>query len=153
MNTKIMITIGCALFAAGILSTIGPHLGAVSAQNQNSGAQGADTNQTQESSNSTRASGNLTLRLHALLDAAIEAAQNNDTLGVLMDLSQISQGLAEINTPSSNATDLAAASNPETVDHRNATDALRENRTDTSTGTVAGDDPENPSDNPYSSFT
>ncbi len=38
--------------------------------------------------------------LHAQLDGAIMAAQNNDTFGVLMGLGQISEGLAAINTPS-----------------------------------------------------
>ena len=39
-------------------------------------------------------------KLHAQLDGAIMAAQNNDTFGVLMGLEQISEGLAAINTPS-----------------------------------------------------
>ena len=39
-------------------------------------------------------------QLHAQLDDAIMAAQNNDTFGVLMGLGQISEGLAAINTPS-----------------------------------------------------
>ena len=39
-------------------------------------------------------------KLHAQLDDAIMAAQNNDTFGVLMGLGQISEGLAAINTPS-----------------------------------------------------
>jgi ABC-type antimicrobial peptide transport system permease subunit len=39
-------------------------------------------------------------RLHAQLDGAIMAAQNNDTFGVLMGLGQITEGLAAINTPS-----------------------------------------------------
>ena len=38
--------------------------------------------------------------IHAQLDSAITAAQNNDTFGVLMGLGQISEGLAAINTPS-----------------------------------------------------
>jgi hypothetical protein len=39
-------------------------------------------------------------QLHAQLDGAIMAAQNNDTFGVLMGLSMIAEGLAAINTPS-----------------------------------------------------
>jgi hypothetical protein len=39
-------------------------------------------------------------QLHAQLDDAIMAAQNNDTFGALMGLRQISEGLAAINTPS-----------------------------------------------------
>src|ERR687896_1767716 len=38
-------------------------------------------------------------QLHAQLDGAIMAAQNNDTFGVLMGLSMITEGLAAINTP------------------------------------------------------
>jgi hypothetical protein len=39
-------------------------------------------------------------RLHAQLDGAIMAAQNNDTFGVLMELGKVTEGLAVINTPS-----------------------------------------------------
>jgi hypothetical protein len=39
-------------------------------------------------------------QLHAQLDSAIMAAQNNDTFGVLMELSMIAEGLAAINNPS-----------------------------------------------------
>ena len=39
-------------------------------------------------------------QLHAQLDGAIMAAQNNDTFGVLMGLSLIAEGLAAINNPS-----------------------------------------------------
>lgn len=39
-------------------------------------------------------------RLHAQLDGAIMAAQNNDTFGVLMELGKVTEGLAAINTPS-----------------------------------------------------
>jgi hypothetical protein len=39
-------------------------------------------------------------QLHAQLDGAIMAAQNNDTFGVLMGLSMIAEGLAAINTSS-----------------------------------------------------
>ena len=38
--------------------------------------------------------------LHTELDGAITAAQNNDTLAVLMGLGKITEGLAAINTPS-----------------------------------------------------
>ena len=39
-------------------------------------------------------------QLHAQLDGAIMAAQNNETFGVLMGLSMIAEGLAAINNPS-----------------------------------------------------
>ena len=39
-------------------------------------------------------------QLHAQLDGAIMAAQNNDSFGVLMGLSMIAEGLAAINNPS-----------------------------------------------------
>ena len=39
-------------------------------------------------------------RLHAQLDGAIMAAQNNGTFGVLMELGKVTEGLAAINTPS-----------------------------------------------------
>ena len=39
-------------------------------------------------------------RLHAQLDGAIMAAKNNDTFGVLMELENVTEGLAAINTPS-----------------------------------------------------
>ncbi len=44
--------------------------------------------------------GDVKQQLHAQLDSAIMAAQNNDTFGVLMALGQITEGLAAINTPS-----------------------------------------------------
>jgi ABC-type antimicrobial peptide transport system permease subunit len=39
-------------------------------------------------------------RLHAQLDGAIMAAQNNDTFGVIRELGKVTEGLAAINTPS-----------------------------------------------------
>lgn len=39
-------------------------------------------------------------RLHAQLDGAIMAAQNNNTFGVLMELEKVTEGLPAINTPS-----------------------------------------------------
>lgn len=63
-------------------------------------------------------------QLHAQLDGAIMAAQNNDTFGVLMGLSMIAEGLAAINNPSyfivegpmlNNGTTLANTSETTTV--------------------------------------
>lgn len=126
MNKKIIVAlVGAVLLSLSALSTIisnTPNTISAQAQNQNnSSTQGTsittvppqgNTNQT--GNNQTITAGNVTLQLHGQLDTAIVAAQNNDTLGVLMSLSQILQGLAEINRPAGNATEVAVTSSPET---------------------------------------
>jgi hypothetical protein len=82
-------------------------------------------------------------QLHAQLDGAIMAAQNNDTFGVLMGLSMIAEGLAAINTPSyfllegplpNNGTTLANTSETTTATGSNGSN---QGRTTTTTTTSA----------------
>jgi hypothetical protein len=80
-------------------------------------------------------------QLHAQLDGAIMAAQNNDTFGVLMGLSMIAEGLAAINNPSyfifegplpNNGTTLANTSETTTATGSNGSNQGRTTTTTTS---------------------
>lgn len=114
----------------------------------------AQGNTSQGSNNETMSASNVTLQLHAQLDAAIVAAQNNDTLGVLTSLSQIVEGLGEMNNPAGNATEIAATSNPDTASNQTAGNQSGANSSHTTTsGGVGTDNPASGSDNPYSDFT
>lgn len=169
MNNKIILALsGVALLIAAVFSVNNPIFPFAQAQNQsqnNTGIQGSNNNTGQTVSNRTITASNVTLHLHAQLDAAIIAAQNNDTLGVLASLSQITEGLTAINDPSSTATGIAATSNPETTisnqtssnnqtaSNNQTTATSSSNNTTTTSGGVGTDDPASGSDNPYSDFT
>jgi hypothetical protein len=62
-------------------------------------------------------------RLHAQLDGAIMAAQNNDTFGVLMELGKVTEGLAAINTPSYFLFDASLPNNGTTLANTSETSA------------------------------
>lgn len=62
-------------------------------------------------------------RLHAQLDGAIMAAQNNDTFGVLMELEKVTEGLAAINTPSYFLFDAPSPNNGTTLANTSETSA------------------------------
>lgn len=103
MNKQIIAALaGAVLLLLGAASAIITNSAQAQSQN-NSGTQG--NSMVDDAGNETITAGNVTLQLHAQLDAAIVAAQNNDTLGVLTSLSQILQGLTEINNPAGNATE------------------------------------------------
>jgi hypothetical protein len=99
-NRNILALAGLAMLSLSSVSIIGLSRGReLSIQ-----AQSPQSNQN-SSTTVTLVNNNVTIddrkqRLHAQLDGAIMAAQNNDTFGVLMGLGQITEGLAAINTPS-----------------------------------------------------
>jgi hypothetical protein len=101
MNNRIILALaGLVMLSLSSVSIIGLSRGKeLSIQ-----AQSPQSNQN-SSTTVTLVNNNVTIddrkqRLHAQLDGAIMAAQNNDTFGVLMGLGQITEGLAAINTPS-----------------------------------------------------
>jgi hypothetical protein len=121
-NRTILALAGLAMLSLSAISTIG--------LSSSSSAQ-AQSLQNNQSSNTAVSivTNNVTMddvkqNLHAQLDSAIMAAQNNDTFGVLMGLGQITEGLAAINTPeyflfedslSNNGTTLANTSETSTT--------------------------------------
>lgn len=66
-------------------------------------------------------------QLHTQLDAAIVAAQNNDTFGVLMGLGLITEGLAAINTPDYFLFESPPPNNGTTLANRSETSATGSN--------------------------
>jgi hypothetical protein len=76
-------------------------------------------------------------QLHAQLDGAITAAQNNDTFGVLMGLGMITEGLAAINTPSYFLFDAPLPNNGTTLANTSETCATGSNQGTTTTTTSA----------------
>jgi hypothetical protein len=99
-NRNILALAGLAMLSLSSVSIIGLSRGReLSIQ-----AQSPQSNQN-SSTTVTLVNNNVTIddmkqRLHAQLDGAIMAAQNNDTFGVLMELGKVTEGLAAINTPS-----------------------------------------------------
>ncbi len=99
MNNRTILTLaGLTILSLSAISNIGLSSSSSSVQ-----AQSPQSNQNSNTAapivvNSTI--DDVRQKLHAQLDGAIMAAQNNDTFGVLMGLGQISEGLAAINTPS-----------------------------------------------------
>ncbi len=90
-NRTILALAGLAMLSLSAISTIGLS-SSISVQ-----AQSLQSNQNSNTTVSTM--DNVKQHLHAQLDGAIMAAQNNDTFGVLMGLGKITEGLAAINTP------------------------------------------------------
>jgi hypothetical protein len=99
MNNRTILTLaGLTILSLSAISNIGLSSSSSSVQ-----AQSPQSNQNSNTAapivvNATM--DDVRQQLHAQLDDAIMAAQNNDTFGVLMGLGQISEGLAAINTPS-----------------------------------------------------
>lgn len=99
-NRTILALVGLVMLSLSSVSIIGLSRGReLSVQ-----AQSPQSNQN-SSTTVTLVNNNVTIddmkqRLHAQLDGAIMAAQNNDTFGVLMELGKVTEGLAAINTPS-----------------------------------------------------
>ena len=96
-NRTILASAGLAILSLSAVSIIGLSSG--------SSVQAQSPQSNQNSDTTAPVVGNATIddvkqQLHAQLDGAIMAAQNNDTFGVLMGLSMIAEGLAAINNPS-----------------------------------------------------
>ena len=82
-------------------------------------------------------------QLHAQLDGAIMAAQNNDTFGVLMELGKVTEGLAAINTPSYFLFDAPLPNNGTTLANTSETSATSQNQGTTTTTTRSAASPNN----------
>jgi xanthine/uracil/vitamin C permease (AzgA family) len=84
-------------------------------------------------------------QLHAQLDGAIMAAQNNDTFGVLMGLGQITEALAAINTPGYFLFEGPLPNNATTLANTSETTATGSNQgtTTTTTSTTSAASPNN----------
>ena len=81
-------------------------------------------------------------QLHAQLDGAIMAAQNNDTFGVLMGLGQITEALAAINTPGYFLFEGPLPNNATTLANTSETTATGSNQgTTTTTSTTSAASP------------
>jgi hypothetical protein len=96
-NRTILASAGLAMLSLSALSIIG--LSSVSSVQ----AQSPQSNQNSDTTAPVVVNATIDdvkQQLHAQLDGAIMAAQNNDTFGVLMRLSMIAEGLAAINNPS-----------------------------------------------------
>ena len=95
-NRTILTSAGLAMLSLSALSIIGLSSGS-SVQ-----AQSPQSNQNSDTTASVVVNATIDdvkQQLHAQLDGAIMAAQNNNTFGVLMGLSLIAEGLAAINNP------------------------------------------------------
>jgi hypothetical protein len=95
-NRTILASAGLAILSLSAVSIIGLSSGSSVQAQSPQGNQNSDT--TAPVVNATI--DDVKQQLHAQLDGAIMAAQNNDTFGVLMGLSMIAEGLAAINNPS-----------------------------------------------------
>jgi hypothetical protein len=82
-------------------------------------------------------------QLHAQLDGAIMAAQNNDTFGVLMGLSMIAEGLAAINNPSYFIVEGPLPNNGTTLDNTSETTTATGSNQGTTTTTTSAASPNN----------
>ena len=82
-------------------------------------------------------------QLHAQLDGAIMAAQNNDTFGVLMGLGKITEGLAAMNTPSYFLFEGPLPNNGTTLANISETTATGSNQGTTTTMTTSAASPNN----------
>lgn len=82
-------------------------------------------------------------QLHAQLDGAIMAAQNNDTFGVLMGLGKITEGLAAMNTPSYFLFEGPLPNNGTTLANTSETTATGSNQGTTTTMTTSAASPNN----------
>ena len=96
-NRNILASAGLVILSLSVVSSI---------ELSSGGSVYAQSSQSDRDSNTTApivvnaTLDNVKQQIHAQLDSAIMAAQNNDTFGVLMALGQITEGLAAINTPS-----------------------------------------------------
>jgi hypothetical protein len=141
-NRTILASAGLAMLSLSAVSIIGLSSGSsVQAQSLQSN-QNSNTTAPIVNNNATIATiDDIKQQLHAQLDGAIMAAQNNDTFGVLMGLGKITEGLAAINTPSyfllegplpNNGTTLANTSETTTATGSNGSNQGRTTTTTTS---------------------
>ncbi len=135
-NRTILASVGLAILSLSAVSIVGLSSGcSVQAQSPQSN---------QNSDTTAPVVVNATIddikqQLHAQLDGAIMAAQNNDTFGVLMGLRMITEALAAINTPSYFLLEGPLPNNGTTFANRSETSATGSNqgRTTTTTATTS----------------
>lgn len=134
-NRTILALAGLAMLSLSTVSIIGLSSGSsVQAQSQQS-KQNSNTTVTIVNNNVTI--DDIKQQLHAQLDGAIMAAQDNDTFGVLMGLGKITEGLAAINTPSYFLFDAPLPNNGMTLANTSETSATGSNRGTTTTTSAA----------------
>lgn len=150
MKKFIFAVLGSSLLALTILSSMGYWQVGAQSYSQQTGQPLQNASQsvanntgsasnTQQTSTAGQTDANMTQQLHAHLDAAIIAAKNNDTQGVMSSLSQLLQSLGNLSSP---ATETAGTNN--TITATNQTDGVGNSSsvTDTNravTGGKAGD--------------
>lgn len=134
-NRTILALAGLAMLSLSAVSTIGLSSGSsVQAQSLQSN-QNSNTTVTIVNNNVTI--DDMKQRLHAQLDGAIMAAQNNDTFGVLMGLGKITEGLAAISTPSYFLFDAPLPNNGTTLANTSETSTTSSNQGTTTTSTAS----------------
>lgn len=134
-NRTILALAGLAMLSLSAVSTIGLSSGSsVQAQSLQSN-QNSNTTVTIVNNNVTI--DDMKQRLHAQLDGAIMAAQNNDTFGVLMGLGKITEGLAAISTPSYFLFDAPLPNNGTTLANTSETSTTSSNQGTTTTSTTS----------------
>jgi hypothetical protein len=142
-NRTILALAGLAMLSLSAVSIIGLSSGSsVQAQSPQSNH---NSNTTVTIVNNNVTIDDIKQQLHAQLDGAIMAAQNNDTFGVLMELGKITEGLAAINTPSYFLFEGPLPNNGTTLANTSETSATGSNQGTTTTTTSAAS-PNNQSD-------
>jgi hypothetical protein len=146
-NRTILASAGLAMLSLSAVSIIGLSSGSsVQAQSLQSN-QNSNTTAPIVNNNATIATiDDIKQQLHAQLDGAIMAAQNNDTFGVLMGLGKITEGLAAINTPSYFLFEGPLPNNGTTLANTSETTATGSNQGTTTTMTTSAASPNNKSD-------
>lgn len=142
MNNKtILASAGLAMLSLSALSIIGLSSGSsVQAQSLQSNQ---NSNTTAPIVNNNATIDDIKQQLHAQLDGAIMAAQNNDTFGVLMGLGKITEGLAAMNTPSYFLFEGPLPNNGTTLANTSETTATGSNQGTTTTMTTSAASPNN----------
>jgi hypothetical protein len=143
-NRTILASAGLAMLSLSAVSIIGLSSGSsVQAQSPQSN-QNSNTTAPIVNNNATIATiDDIKQQLHAQLDGAIMAAQNNDTFGVLMGLGKITEGLAAINTPSYFLFEGPLPNNGTTRANISETTATGSNQRTTTTMTTSAASPNN----------
>lgn len=142
MNNKtILASAGLAMLSLSAVSIIGLSSGSsVQAQSLQSNQ---NSNTTAPIVNNNATIDDIKQQLHAQLDGAIMAAQNNDTFGVLMGLGKITEGLAAMNTPSYFLFEGPLPNNGTTLANTSETTATGSNQGTTTTMTTSAASPNN----------
>jgi hypothetical protein len=140
-RTIFLASAGLAMLSLSAVSIIGLSSGSsVQAQSLQSNQ---NSNTTAPIVNNNATIDDIKQQLHAQLDGAIMAAQNNDTFGVLMGLGKITEGLAAINTPSYFQFEGPLPNNGTTLANTSETTATGSNQGTTTTMTTSEASPNN----------